>query len=171
MPIVKLQAAVVHAEKTEVEIGARLYFPAQIVGMSEAPLGEILDAVQRVVASIDGPIVGDAQHLAEARATAYVGRQEAALPRHLLERFVIRGDVEYRHALDAKDRVIGDGAVVGDDVELWRSQFPPRLRHFAVGHIAVMDDVAIFLPLRPFAFEIKRIAGREQARTSHDLRC
>ena len=68
-----------------------------------------------------------------------------------------------------KNRVVGDGAITGNNVEGRAIQPPPRLGDFAIGHEAVVDDIAIFLAFRPLTLEIERITCSQKAGARHDL--
>ena len=164
-----IDAAVFHRVQVETEIGAGPHFSAKFQVAGGAAQREIFNAIKRIVAAADGPIVGQTEHFAVERAVPDIGREESALARKHLQRFVIGGEVKDRYFLDAKNGMVSDGAVVRKNVEFGRGEPPPRFWNLAIGDESVVDDVFSVFALAPFPFEIEGIAGGEQAGTRHDL--
>ena len=65
--------------------------------------------------------------------------------------------------------MIGDGAIAGKNIELGAGEPPPGLWNLAIGDESFVDDVLSVHALAPFAFEIKRVVGGQQAGTRNDL--
>ncbi len=162
-------AAIFHGVHVEAEIGAGPHLAAQFEGVRGAAKREVLNAIKRIVAAADGPIVGQPEHFAVSGAVSDVGREETALARKHFQRFVIGGEVKNRHPLDAKQGMVRDGALAGKDVELGAGEPPPRFGNLAIGDEAIVHDVLSVHTLAPFAFEVERIAGGEQAGARNDL--
>ncbi len=111
--VADIDAAIFHRIEVETEIGAGPHFAAKFQRMRRAPQREVLDAIERVVAAADGPIVCQPEHLAVDGAVPDVGSEETALARQRLQRFVIGREIKDRHLLDPKHSVVSDGAVAG----------------------------------------------------------
>src|ERR1700691_5299568 len=91
-----IDAAILYRIDVEAEIGARAHFTAEFDRFGGPPRREVLNTSQRIVASADGPIVGQTEHFAEGGAVPDVGRHETALARQFLKRFVIEREIEKR---------------------------------------------------------------------------
>src|ERR1700733_2922427 len=120
--------------------------------MRGAPSREVLNAIERIVAAADGPIVCQTDHFAVGGTVSDIGGEETALTRQYLQRFVINGKIKNRHSLNAKNGAVSDGALVGKDVELGGGKPPPRFGNLAIGDESVVDNVLSFDPFAPFAF-------------------
>ena len=164
------KAAVLYAVEHEVEVGAGPRLGAKVDVVGESPGGEILNAVGDVGAAIDGPEVSQAEHFAALRAVAEVGHEEAALARLGSQRVVKEKRVKDGEVPQNVRAVVGDGAVVGDDIEAAALQPPPRVGQFAVGGPAVIEDVLFADALRPLPFEMEGRTAGEDSRAGDDFR-
>src|ERR1700687_2109291 len=100
---------------------------------------------------------------------AGVRRQESAFTRRLLERFVKRRRIKQWKLTNVKHGVVGNHAVMRDDVEGGRGQPPPRSGHFAIRHEAIVQYITIFFTFGPLSLEIKGVIGRQKSWPRDDL--
>src|SRR6202042_2235694 len=92
--VANVDTAILHRVEVQVEIGAGPHFTTHFERAGGASLGEVLNAIERIVAAADGPIVSQTEHFAEGGAVSDVGSEETTLARQLLERFVIDREIE-----------------------------------------------------------------------------
>ena len=162
-------ALILHAGHNDVVIGAGAGLAAKIDVVHEASGSVVLRAVGEVVAAVDGPEVAAVHHPAAARTVSHEGKKKAAVARLFFERVVKEGRVEEGHAAHQKRAFVGDGALVGNDVERFAAQSPPRLGRLAVGDEAAVEYVFLTDSLRPLSFEVERIVGGEHAGFGDDF--
>src|SRR5580704_5035995 len=165
-----IDTAILHGIDVEAEIGPRTHFAAEFDRLGGSPRREVLNTSQRIVASVNGPIVGQTEHFTEGGAVTDVGRHETALAGQLFKRFVIKREIENGYFLDVKHGAMGDGPIVGIDIELGAGEPPPGFGNLAIGDKAVMDNIFAVAAFAPLAFEIERVVGGEQAGPRDDGR-
>ena len=103
-------------------------------------------------------------HKTAAGTVSDVRRQEAALARPFPQGLVEDGRVQQGNPLHSEGGMVHQGPVIRDDVEFRPPERPNRVRQPAVGQKAMMEDVAVLQPLRPFSLKYKRVARGQQSR-------